>query len=202
MRSQNARDLFLRYESEPPSDVVMGLLKDAETLGGVRSLVHASIETTRPWTVHVAQLALGRIMWSDDVESAQLTALALDLAESVLRLNDWSAHAGCVDLLKVLVDRFGGAPIRHERDRQTILDLLLASLRSSHPNARAAPVGFLAALVDFGQPIRTLDVEGIRSLRLEAELQIKVMTVQDQIDDLVEFVALTREATASGAETE
>ena len=138
-------------------------------------------------------LAAIRLAAADSPEAARLQSTAFDLLKIVGSVDDWSASAGCLDLMKRLAEDRHIEP-RDDADRAALVGVLWQCARDEHPNARAASIHFLAALIDFGQPRSVLGVEGLRSVRLKAERLSATSSSADARRDLGELAALAQEA--------
>ncbi|MGH9223341.1 MAG: hypothetical protein ACRD2W_06055 [Acidimicrobiales bacterium] len=164
MSIEEAAHTVRRSDSEPTPDAIDRILEVARSFDGLMSLTTALGESPRPWSARLITLAAIRMARADSATTVQLSPMAFDLLKIVGRIDDWPASAGCLDLVKLLVEDQGLEP-RDGADRLSLLDLLWRSLAAEHPNARSAAVHTLEAIYDFGDLARLLGDDGVREMR-------------------------------------
>lgn len=199
MTIERVIDIVRQSDNEPPAESIDELLAAAASVDGLIALTNALSESPRPWSARLIALAAIRLAAADSSEAARLPATAFDLLKIVGPIDDWSASAGCLDLMKRLAEDHHIEP-RDDADRLALLDVLWQCARDDHPNARSASIHFLAALIDFGRPRSVLGVEGLRSVRLKAEHLGSTSSSAGARRDLGELAALATEAETSDDE--
>lgn len=196
MTTESVIDLVTNCENKPSGGSVDELLDVAASVDGLLELANALEKAPRPWSARLIVLAANRLATSGSAEAARLPSAAFDLLKIVGPIGDWSASAGCLNLMKTLAEDHRIEP-RDDADRLALLDVLWQCASGEHPNARSASIDFLAGLMDFGRPRSVLGVEGLRSVRLKAERLSSTSSSNDARRDLGELAAMARAAETS-----